>query len=299
MPQMTTDVNSCFEHQESLFKLSSKASAAGCIAEKMKKQNYSKTKDFQECFVNVKQEPVKDEEPKSAKDPLARKRDPNRGHQKCSIPTCQYRGSKGLFSFPSKDHMRVKWMEATGVMSNPMAKRICFQHFEPSMYHPCKSWVPAEKQVMRLLSTAVPTLLLPNSKEKNAHDVQQDHDYSGEADTQILIQKLRDQNESLMKDLQSEKNQNKMLKNKLGKKQEKIVKKVLMGQDKDGYLSEAQIDILLQKDPSSIKWSQKDLEKAKDLNAISPQALQYVRTHIIPLPSITDIEIKQETPDSS
>ena len=198
-------------------------------------------KDFEEFFINVGQEPIKAEENKQ-QDPLANKRDPNRGHQKCSIATCQYRGSKGLFSFPSKENARMKWMEATGVMSNPMGKRICFQHFEPAMFHPSKPWIPLEKQVMRLLSTAVPTLFLPNSKEKNIHDVQLDHSYSTEADAQVLIQKLRDQNELLKQDLLKTKKQNKIMRNKMDKKEKISVKKVFAG---DQYLSETQLDILM------------------------------------------------------
>ena len=87
---------------------------------------------------------------------------PNKNKDKvrqCSVPLCQAYEKPPFFGFPTKDHMRVKWLKALHMKECYPGMRICKRHFNPQH-------ITAHGFYNRLLSSTVPYDILRQKKNR-------------------------------------------------------------------------------------------------------------------------------------
>ena len=68
----------------------------------------------------------------------------------CSFPYCGYKGTSGLFKFPSDPLIRSKWINVCCIENISQSTKICFKHFkEIDVFKGPKLW--------RIRATAIPS----------------------------------------------------------------------------------------------------------------------------------------------
>ena len=159
---------------------------------------------------------------------------------------CPYRGTTGLYRFPTNELLREQWMDVCKVQSVKSSHRLCENHFKPSDFLSMNE----NHERKRLAPLVIPSQKLPIKDQNDNHA---DHTYSSSrsepTNSRKHLSAIELENKKLKKDLSSAREQIESLQKKISRiekpsnvkaAREKIVRETLA----DSFTT-AQLDILL------------------------------------------------------